>query len=148
MLDKDYKGFVAVARKSLDKVPVDADDIHHDQNQFSYYVLCYQLFTNISKLQRAKTIQNDESVVEVPHEPTATQQQQQSSSVSCNQRKSARTSSMKSNQAASQTNSIQILSSNILPKVCIICKKSGYHFCKRQQVEKTNQTRTITGTNS
>ena len=36
-LESDYKGFVTVARDSLDKVPVDASDINQIQNK-SYHV--------------------------------------------------------------------------------------------------------------
>ena len=43
-LESDYKGFVTVARDSLDKVPVDAFDINQLQNK-SYHISCYQLFT-------------------------------------------------------------------------------------------------------
>ena len=36
-LESDYKGFVTVARDSLDKVPVDASDINQIENK-SYHV--------------------------------------------------------------------------------------------------------------
>ena len=65
LIESEYKGSVAVARESLDKIPVDAADIPQIQNR-SYHVSCYQLFTNLSKLERAKNCkpQQNESVAE------------------------------------------------------------------------------------
>ena len=129
-LDKEYKGFVTVARESLDKVPVDAADIHQIQNR-TYHVSCYQLFTNISKLERAKNSkQQDESVADEP------QSQSCSSSLSCNRRKSARTFTKPTNYATNNQANFLPVSFNILPKVCIICKKSGPIFVKDNKSRK------------
>ena len=127
----DYKGFVTVARDSLNKVPVDASDINQIQNK-SYHVSCYQLFTNVSKLQRAK--QQDERVAKEEEVPPSDQQQQccqSSSTLSGDRRKSART--LNNNKA--NANAIQV-STNILPKICIICKKSGPIFIKDNKSRK------------
>ena len=87
-LESEYKGFVTVARDSLDKV--DASDINQIQNK-SYHVSCYQLFTNVSKLKRAE--QQDERAAKEEEVPPSDQQQQccqLSSTLSGDRRKSAR----------------------------------------------------------
>ena len=88
----------------LQRPPKDCPDTSDDVERLEYHVTCYRQFTDITKLERAKkTISNRKNGQHDGDERGAAAPPEKA-------RKSAR----------------QVLgSSNTLPKICLVCKKSG-----------------------
>ena len=104
---RDYKEFCAVARRSLGNIPAKVKtfaevlDIHK-----AYHVDCYKLFTDQTKLQRAINIQDS---VKSPDVTRSSKRVALHPPISSPQRNSHHRQS----------------SATILPKQCLVCKKSG-----------------------
>lgn len=107
-LSEQYGDFTTIAERSFTFIPENVQDIGQLRVPYEYHLTCYRKFTDISKLERArKTLANrtegrdkDDTEDVAPPEKL--------------RRKSTR-----------QSLGYLSGSSNILPKQCLICKKSG-----------------------
>lgn len=121
-LDTDYKEYVAIARKTLERIPIDSSKLGDlFEKDRCYHVSCYQLFTNKTKIERAKKFIDseektfDEQIVEPSHaEPPP--------------RKLSRRIILQ--KEIPPTDQPQPSSSGILPRKCLICKKYGAIYVK------------------
>jgi len=101
----DYKSFASVAKRSLDRIPIGTNDVTELNNSNSrYHIGCYQLFTNLSKFERARQYQKQQ------------QQQQQQQHLNPEPQRSSR---------RLNSNTEPISSGSVLPRICIICKRAG-----------------------
>ena len=121
-LDNEYKGFVSVARKSLDRIPVGTIDVTElNESNSKYHIGCYQLFTNLSKFERARLCQ---------------QRQQQHLSLEDDDNNDVHIAPQSSSATGSRRLSTRLLTTNtlsntpissgsVLPRICMICKRAG-----------------------
>lgn len=121
-LNKDYKGFVSVAKKSLDRIPIETVDVTElNESNLSYHLGCYQLFTNIEKFQRAKLwCQQQQSSNDLSSNGD-NNDGDQSSSTGVRRRLSTRIATLQNSEPIDAPRT----SESVLPRKCIICKRAG-----------------------
>lgn len=130
-LSSSYQSFTAVAKKSLELFGdsfTDEFSVTNLAETHGYHLGCYRMFTDISKLNRAKTtIANTDrkrSVVE-----TIDQTQE---NVNIRPEKVARTTRQTLQRQSQRMINPPCRSSNVLPEICLICKRPGPLFLTDQ----------------
>ena len=111
-----YKNFTKVAKESF-KTIGDNIDLEKVNEACDYHLQCYRNFTDISKLERAKTTIANSSI-ERPAEDNSQEIDEAS------HQRQAKVSRPKRHLLKEGTTPGET-SSNILPRVCLICKRPG-----------------------
>ena len=109
-LDGDYKEYLTIARKALERIPSDYSKLGDlNAKDRCYHVSCYQLFTNKTKIERAKKLidAQENKACDEPIESPA--------------RKISRRIQLQ--QEIPPTDQPEPSSSGILPRKCLICNK-------------------------
>lgn len=120
-LDKDYKSFVSVAKKSLDRIPIETVDVTElNESNLSYHLGCYQLFTNKGKFERAKLWCQQQHRSNNGDDDSDNNDSQSSSTGV--RRLSTR---IATSQNADPINAPRT-SESVLPRKCIVCKRAGF----------------------
>ena len=123
-LSRDYKEFSSVARQSLAKLPAVIKNVE-DADGKVYHIECYRLFTNREKIERAKTFNLKHVEDEEEDQPPNKRRR-----FSVRLEAAAGPSSSSDMQQLAPHRS----SANILPRICLVCRKSGPVYVKKVRV--------------
>ena len=117
-LSSSYREFTEVAKKSF-KFIDDSDELTElVEETCGYHLDCYRTFTNISKLERAKTTLANAGRKRV------SEQSIEQPEINPNAGKFARTT-RHSVSTLEKVKDCPSKSSNVLPEICLICKRPG-----------------------
>ena len=117
-LSSSYREFTEVAKKSF-KFIEDSDELTElVEETCGYHLDCYQTFTNISKLERAKTTLANAGRKRVSEQSIGQPE------INPNAGKVARTT-RHSVSTLEKVKDCPSRSSNVLPEICLICKRPG-----------------------
>ena len=119
-LSSSYKEFTEVAKKSFEFIDESDELTELVHETCGYHLDCYRTFTNISKLERANTTLANAGRKRVSEQSIGQPE------INSNARKVARTtrhslSTLKKVKDCPST----CRSSNVLPEICLICKRPG-----------------------
>ena len=119
-----YKSFTDVAKKPLEFILIDGiSDSSILENTCGYNLACYRTFTDISKLERAKTTLANSGKKRVAEGDSDVE----GSMPSATPAKVTRTTTRLSiGSLTTQPSSSK--SSNVLPEICLICKRPGHIY--------------------
>lgn len=114
-LSAPYNPFTDIAKRSFDFIKDSDERSINDIETCGYHLACYQNFTNINKVERArKTISNS-------REKRSAEEMDEEAGSKEISTKVARSRSSRRSLGKTQT----CRSTNILPETCLICKRSG-----------------------
>ena len=117
-LSAPYKNFTDVAKKSLKLIENSSNfDLGKINEVCGYHLSCYRYFTDISKLRRAKNTLANSSIKRTAQERTDETDSEDPDPATKVTRTTCR--------SLGKATSCARRSSNVLPEICLICKRAG-----------------------
>ena len=127
---------LSVARKSLGRIPVGTNGVTKlSEHNSKYHIACYQLFTNVSNFERAlqqQDLATEEGGGGDDDRKNITQAQCSSTT------ESRRSSTRIALSAITQLEDSPSSSGQVLPRICIICKRAGPIYVTDNKVGSLN----------